>query len=59
MVSNREELGPERGQAALLLLGVLAALLAGTLVLFGFGQALGARSKPSGRRTWRRSRPRR
>jgi Transglycosylase SLT domain/D-alanyl-D-alanine carboxypeptidase/Putative Flp pilus-assembly TadE/G-like len=33
----------ERGQAALLMLGVLAALLAGTLVLFGFGQALGAR----------------
>jgi hypothetical protein len=33
----------ERGQAALLLLGVLAALLLGTLVLFGFGQALGAR----------------
>jgi len=35
----------ERGQASLLLLGVLAALLAGTLILFGFGQALGARSK--------------
>jgi hypothetical protein len=35
----------EAGQAALLLLGVLAALLAGTLVLFGFGQALGARGK--------------
>jgi Transglycosylase SLT domain/D-alanyl-D-alanine carboxypeptidase/Putative Flp pilus-assembly TadE/G-like len=35
----------ERGQAALLLLGVLAALLVGTLILFGFGQALGARSK--------------
>jgi Putative Flp pilus-assembly TadE/G-like len=35
----------ERGQAALLLLGVLAAVLAGTLVLFGFGQALGARGK--------------
>src|SRR5918998_2065258 len=35
----------ERGQAALLCLGVLAALLAGTLVLFGFGQALGTRSK--------------
>ena len=35
----------ERGQAALLLLGVLAALLAGTLILFGFGQALGARGK--------------
>src|ERR687895_2627974 len=35
----------ERGQAALLLLGVLAALLVGTLILFGFGQALGARGK--------------
>jgi hypothetical protein len=33
----------ERGQAALLMLGVLAAVLAGVLVLFGFGQALGAR----------------
>jgi Transglycosylase SLT domain/D-alanyl-D-alanine carboxypeptidase len=35
----------EAGQAALLFLGVLAALLAGTLVLFGFGQALGTRGK--------------
>jgi D-alanyl-D-alanine carboxypeptidase-like protein/putative Flp pilus-assembly TadE/G-like protein len=33
----------ECGQAALLMLGVLAALLVGVLVLFGFGQALGAR----------------
>jgi hypothetical protein len=33
----------QHGQAALLMLGVLAALLAGVLVLFGFGQALGAR----------------
>jgi hypothetical protein len=33
----------EQGQAAVLLLGVLGALLAGVLVLFGFGQALGAR----------------
>jgi hypothetical protein len=33
----------ESGQAALLMLGVLAAVLAGVLVLFGFGQALGAR----------------
>jgi hypothetical protein len=31
----------ERGQAGLLMLGVLAALLTGVLVLFGFGQALG------------------
>jgi len=35
----------ERGQASLLLLGVVAALLVGVLVLFGFGQALGARGK--------------
>jgi hypothetical protein len=35
----------EAGQAALLLLGVLAALLAGVVVLFAFGQALGARGK--------------
>ena len=35
----------ERGQASLPLLGMLAVLLAGTLVLFGFGQALGARGK--------------
>jgi hypothetical protein len=33
----------ERGRAVLLMLGVLAALVAGVLVLFGFGQALGAR----------------
>src|SRR5829696_8094308 len=33
----------QEGQAALLLLGLLAALLAGAVVLFGFGQALGAR----------------
>jgi Putative Flp pilus-assembly TadE/G-like/D-alanyl-D-alanine carboxypeptidase len=35
----------ERGQASLLVLGLLGALLAGTLILFGFGQALGARGK--------------
>jgi hypothetical protein len=35
----------EAGQAALLFLGVHAALLAGTLILSGFGQALGAKSK--------------
>jgi hypothetical protein len=35
----------ESGQAALLFLGVLAALLAGTLILVGFGQALGTRGK--------------
>ena len=35
----------QSGQAALLSLGVVAALLAGTLVLFGFGEALGIRGK--------------
>jgi hypothetical protein len=34
---------PEAGQVALLMLGMLAVLLAGVLVLFGFGQALGAK----------------
>src|SRR5215211_6067793 len=33
----------ESGQAVLLVLGLLAVLLTGLLVLFGFGQALGAR----------------
>jgi hypothetical protein len=33
----------QRGQAALLMLGVVGALLAGGLVLFGFGRALAAR----------------
>jgi hypothetical protein len=37
--------GPQSGQASLLSLGLLAVLLAGTLVLFGFGQALGTRGK--------------
>jgi hypothetical protein len=39
------EVTRERGQASLLILGALAALLAGTLILFGLGQALGARAK--------------
>ncbi len=38
-------LAGERGQASLLLLGMLAVLVAGTSVLFGFGQALGARGQ--------------
>jgi hypothetical protein len=42
---TRSRSNGEAGQAALLLLGVLAALLAGVLVLFAFGQALGARGK--------------
>jgi transglycosylase-like protein with SLT domain/D-alanyl-D-alanine carboxypeptidase-like protein/putative Flp pilus-assembly TadE/G-like protein len=45
MVTSAPGGGDERGQAALLFLCVLAALLAGTLVLFGFGQALGTRGK--------------
>jgi len=47
MVSRASRTGchsGECGQSALLMLGVLAAVLAGGLVLFGFGQALGARS---------------
>jgi hypothetical protein len=51
-------LGGERGQASLLLLG-LAVLVAGTLILFGFGQALGTRSSTSARPTWARCRRRR
>ena len=46
--ARRRALSPSRsqaGQASLLLLGVFAALLAGTLILFGFGQALGAKSR--------------
>jgi soluble lytic murein transglycosylase-like protein len=35
----------ERGQALLLLLGVVAAVLVGTLVLVAFGQALGGKSR--------------
>ena len=38
-------LAGERGQASLLLLGMLAALIVEALILFGFGQALGARGK--------------
>src|ERR671916_3354179 len=35
----------QSGQAAVLLLGVVAALFVGTLVLAGFGQALGAKGR--------------
>jgi hypothetical protein len=35
----------ERGQAAILMLGVVAALIAGALILAAFGQAYGARAK--------------
>src|SRR3712207_3023145 len=37
--------GRECGQASLLLLGVVGALSAGVLVLFAFGQALGAKGR--------------
>jgi hypothetical protein len=40
---RRTDVRREGGQAALLMLGLLAALFAGVLVLSGFGQALGAR----------------
>jgi Transglycosylase SLT domain/D-alanyl-D-alanine carboxypeptidase/Putative Flp pilus-assembly TadE/G-like len=45
MVPHRQDPGPERGQATLLVLGVLAALLAGTIILFALGQAYGAKSR--------------
>jgi hypothetical protein len=37
--------GDQRGQASILLLGVVAALIAGALILAAFGQAYGARAK--------------
>jgi transglycosylase-like protein with SLT domain/D-alanyl-D-alanine carboxypeptidase-like protein/putative Flp pilus-assembly TadE/G-like protein len=37
--------GRQSGQATLLLLGLLAVVLAGTLVLFGFAQALGTKGR--------------
>jgi hypothetical protein len=46
----------EAGQAALLLLGVLAALLAGVMVLFGLGRPSMRGASISGRRIWRPSR---
>jgi soluble lytic murein transglycosylase-like protein len=39
------ELNGEAGQASLLLLGVVAAVLTGLVVLFAFGQALGAKGR--------------
>ncbi|MBN1528032.1 MAG: transglycosylase SLT domain-containing protein [Thermoleophilaceae bacterium] len=41
----RERVRDESGQAALLLLGVVAALLICVAILLGFGQALGAKSR--------------
>src|SRR5919106_3096099 len=35
----------ERGQASLMMLAVVAAVLAGTVVLFAFGNALGAKGR--------------
>jgi hypothetical protein len=43
--TRRNDARFESGQAALLMLGLLAAVLAGVLVLFGFGQALGSRGQ--------------
>jgi hypothetical protein len=48
MAFDEQGVGPpggEAGQASLLFLGVLAALLAGVIILFAFGQALGAQGK--------------
>ena len=58
--SNRAQSGCcERGQASLLMLAVVGALLAVAAVLFAFGNALGAKGRTSGLPTWRRSAPRR
>ena len=38
-------LGNERGQSAILVLGLIAGLMLGALVLSAFGQALGAKSR--------------
>ena len=43
--TDRRAPGAQRGQASLLLLGVVGALLAGLVVLFAFGQALGAKAR--------------
>ena len=43
--SSSRRLATERGQASLLLLGVVAALVAGFFVLAAFGQALGAKGR--------------
>jgi hypothetical protein len=42
---RQERFGAESGQALLLMLGVVAAALVGTLVLVGLGQALGGKSR--------------
>jgi Transglycosylase SLT domain/D-alanyl-D-alanine carboxypeptidase len=44
-VDFRLDLRAQSGQAALLLLGALTAVLAGALILFGFGQALGSKGR--------------
>jgi hypothetical protein len=48
MAPRRDQIigvGEERGQASVLFLGVVATVLAGTLILFAFGQAYGAKSR--------------
>ena len=47
---------PERGQASLLVLGVMFLLLVGAVVLFAFGSALGRGASVSAGRFWRRCR---
>jgi len=44
MASRLEQLRSESGQVLILMLGVMAAVLLGSLFLFGLGQALGGRS---------------
>jgi Putative Flp pilus-assembly TadE/G-like len=44
-VRRRTAIAPERGQALVLVLGLLGALLLGPLVLAAFGEALGAKGR--------------
>lgn len=44
-VTTRRRRAPEHGQASILLLGVVAAVIAGAMILAAFGQAYGARAK--------------
>ncbi len=45
MTARRRSLQPQTGQALVLLLGVVAAVMLGTLILAAFGQALGGKSR--------------
>jgi hypothetical protein len=45
LTAEQRAAAPERGQASILLLGVVAAAIAGALVLSAFGQAYGSRAR--------------